>query len=123
MSMLGLRRNPLCRSSLGRCIPITYLTIVAARKPSSSSDTTKPLQNSVEENKRSETMANNAPAVNGSQKHDNVNLDKPAVIDKEPKVSKAMAYEPLPVKKHNGLSRGTANRTSHSATQRRTPKS
>lgn len=120
LSMLGLRRNPLCRSSSGWCIPITYLTIIAARKASSSSNTTKLLHSNVEETPRPETMANDAPVVNSSHNHENVNVDKSAVIAKEPKVSKPMAYEPLPVKKPNGLSNGTTNRTSHSMAQRKT---
>ena len=120
LSMLGLRRNPLCRSSLGWCIPITYLTIMAARKPSSSSNTMKPLHDNVEETSRLETMASDAPVPNSSHNHDNVKVDKSAVIAKEPKVSKPMAYEPLPVKKPNGLSNGTTNRTSHTMTQRKT---
>lgn len=67
-------------------------------------------------------MADDAPAVNGTQNHDNVNVDKPAVISKEPKVSNNMVYEPLPVKKTNGLSQanGNSNHASHSMTQRKT---
>lgn len=65
-------------------------------------------------------MANDAPAVNGSQKHDNLDIDKPAVIAKEPEVSKSMVYEPLPVKKPNGLNNGTTSHTSHSVTQGKT---
>lgn len=64
-------------------------------------------------------MANDAPAVDGSQKHDKLDIDKPAVIAKEPEISKSMAYEPLPVKKPNGLSNGTTNHTSRSVTQRK----
>ena len=118
-SMLGLRRNPLCRLSLGECIPTICLTIIAARKPSSSSNTAIPSNKNINEGTSSEAMANDAPAVNGSQKHDNLNIDKPAVIAKEPEVSKSMAYEPLSVKKPNGLNHGTKNHTSHSVTQRK----
>lgn len=65
-------------------------------------------------------MAKDAPAVNGSQKLDNVDIDKPAVIAKEPEVSKSMVYEPLPVKKPNGVSNGTRHHASHDMTQRKT---
>ena len=65
-------------------------------------------------------MANDTPALNGTQISEKVNGDKPAVTAKEPKVSTPMLYEPLPVKKANGSSSGTTNHTSHSTTQRRT---
>lgn len=119
-SMLGLPRNPLCRSSLARCIAIAYLTITAARKPSNSSNTTIPLNKDTEEGKRSKAMADDTPAVNGSQSHDNFNVDKPAVIAKEPKVSKPMVYESSPSKEPDGLSNGTTNHASQSMTQRKT---
>lgn len=64
-------------------------------------------------------MANDAPAVNGSQNHENLDIDKPAVVAKEPDVTKSMVYEPLPVKKPNGLNNGT-NHKSHGVTQRKT---
>lgn len=60
-------------------------------------------------------MANETPAANGSQNHDNVNRDQPAVIAMEPKAIKSMAYEPLPLPKPNGLSNGTTNNTRHSS--------
>ena len=119
-SMLGLRRNPLCRSFLGECIPIICLTNIAARKPSSSSNTAIPPSKNTNEATSSEAMADHTPAVNGSQKHDSLDIDKPAVIAKEPEVSKSMVYEPLPVKKPNGFNNGTTNHTSHSVTQRKT---
>ena len=65
-------------------------------------------------------MAGDTPAVNGNQNRDNTNVDKPVVVAKEPKISKPMVYEPLPVKKPNGLSNDTTNHTSHSMTQRKT---
>ena len=100
--------------------PVTYyLIIIAARKPSSSSNTTIPLNKNVEEGTSPKAMTNDAPAVNGSQDHDNNNDgDKPAVIAKEPMASKPMVYEPLPVKKRNGLTNGNTNHTSHDVAQR-----
>lgn len=65
-------------------------------------------------------MANNASAVNGSQKLVNPDTDKPAVIAKEPEVSKSMVYEPLTVKKPNGVSNDTKHHASHEMTQRKT---
>lgn len=94
--------------------PSTYLTTFAARKPSHSSDTTKFLNKGTEEGTISEAMANDAPTVNGSQDHENDHVDKPAVIAKEPMVSKPMFYAPLSVKNHNG----TPNHTDHNVTQR-----
>ena len=103
----------------GACVfPVTYLTIIAARKPSSSSNTTIPLNKGTEEGTSPKAMSNDAPAVNGSQNHDNNNVDKPAVIAKEPMVSKPMVYEPLPIKKRNGLTNGNTNHTSHDVAQR-----
>ena len=119
-SMLGLRRSPLCRSSLGPHILHTNLTIITARKPSSSSNTATPQNKNIDEGTSSNAMANDtpaAPAVNGSQNSNNANIDKPAVIAKEPKVSSSMVYEP--VRKSNGLSNGTTNRASDSMTQRK----
>lgn len=68
-------------------------------------------------------MAKDAPTVNGSQKHENTNVEKPAVIAKEPTVVKPMAYEPDSVKRSNGVHNGATNHTSHSMTQRKTTQS
>ena len=56
-------------------------------------------------------MANNNPAINGSQHQENVKVDKP------PTAAKPMVYEPAPTKKPNGLSNGT---TSHGTIQAQT---
>ena len=116
-SMLGLRRSPLCKSSVGRCTLGTYLTILAARKPSSSSTTTKPLDQNIEENASSNPMANDPPAVNGNQNRDTVKAEKPAVIAKEPTVANPMVYEPNPNKKYSGLSNGTTSHSRQSMTR------
>lgn len=118
-SMLGLRRSPLCKSSLGRCILALCLTTITARKASSSSNTSVPLDKNIGEGTISKAMASDAPAVNGSQTHDNVHLDKQAVIAKEPEASKSMVYEPLSVKKSNAMNNGTTSHTSNTMTQRK----
>lgn len=98
----------------------TYcLTIFAARKPSHSGNTAIPLNNNIEEGTSSKVMPSNSPAVNGSQNHDNVNVNNPALTAKEPMVPKSMVHEPLPVeKKRNASTDGTTNRTSNNVTQR-----
>ena len=119
-SMLGLRRSPLCECFIAQYVLGMDLTIIAARKPSSSSNTTKPLNEMTGEGTSSKAMANDAPAVNGSQNYENIKTEKPAVIAKEPTVAKRMVYEPNPIQKANGLSNGTTNHTSYSMNQRKT---
>lgn len=63
-------------------------------------------------------MTDDTPVINDSQNHDNVNINKPAVIDKEPMIHKPMANEPLPVeKKRSGLTNGTKTHASYNMTQ------
>ena len=120
LSMLGLRRSPLCEWFLGQCVLNINLTIIAARKPSSSSSTTKPPNEMAGEGTSSKGMAKDVPAVNGSQNYDDIKIEKPAVVAKEPTVAKRMVYEPNPIPKANGLSNGTINHTSYSMNQRKT---
>ena len=99
---------------------ITYVTMFAARKPSSSSNTTIPLSKNVEEGTSSKAMANDPPIANGTQKHENKNVDKPGVIAKAPMASKPMGYESLPMKKPNGSSNGSSNHKNQTVTPRKT---
>lgn len=119
-SMLGLRRSPLCKSSLGSCILTTDLTVFAARKPSSSNNTPKTPNEDTEQGAGLKAMAPDPHAVNGNENNNNAKVEKPTMIAKEPTVAKPMVYEPKPVQKPNGLSNGTTNHTSYSMNQRKT---
>lgn len=118
-SMLGLHRSPLCEWFPGQYVLNIHLTIIAARKPSSSSSTAKPPNEMIAEGTSSKGMAEDVPAVNGSQNYDDIKTEKPAVIAKEPTVAKRMVYEPNQIQKANGLSNGTINHTSYSMNQRK----
>ena len=64
-------------------------------------------------------MANDSPtAVNGTKGQDAINHEKPAVVAKEPKVSKPMLYEALSVNKPKSLNNGKTEGMDYHVIQR-----
>lgn len=95
------------------------MTVLEARKPSSSNNLSKTPKGDTEEGAGLKAMAPNPHAVNGNE-NNNAKVEKPNVIAKEPTVAKPMLYEPNPIAKSNGLSNGTTNHTNYSMNQRKT---